>query len=104
MAMFKAHFVIGVLVGVALAIAAPLLGTELFATLSAPASANSAGTSDATIQQTVNRADKSDRLKPSHDAIGSSRPKSLTIPRGCDPAFSPLSRGRPADFSGKCFA
>ena len=69
MAMFKANFVIGVLVGVALAIAAPLLGTELFATLSAPASANSAGTSDATIQQTVNRADKSDRLKPSHDAI-----------------------------------
>jgi hypothetical protein len=98
---FKTNFILGILVGVALAIATPLAGTELAATFSAPAQANSVNSDlNKFAPQTVNRAGKSDRIRPSHNAIGDS--KSPKIPDGCDPAFSPLSRGAGSNFSGRC--
>jgi hypothetical protein len=100
-AVFRTNFILGILVGVALAIAAPLAGTELVATLSAPAQATGVSAHlNKVAPQTVNRAGKSDRIRPSHNAIGDS--KSSKIPDGCDPAFSPLSRGAGSNFSGRC--
>jgi hypothetical protein len=103
MTVFKTNFILGMLVGVALAVAAPLAGTELVATFSAPAKASSvAAHLNKVAPQTVNRAAKSDRIRPSHNAIGNSPSRSRKIPDGCDPAFSPLSRGAGSNFSGRC--
>jgi hypothetical protein len=104
MTVFRANFVAGILVGVALAIAAPLAGTELVAGLSPTAKANSAtaqGTRAAL--QTVNRSGKSDRLH-SRNADSSLRPKIPKIPEGCDPAFSPLSRGAAVNYASRCLS
>jgi hypothetical protein len=100
-AVFKTNFILGILVGIALAVAAPLAGAELVETFSTPAKANSISADLTKVApQVVNRAGKSDRLRPSHNAIGDSR--SPKIPDGCDPAFSPLSRGAGSNFSGRC--
>ncbi|HVV78198.1 MAG TPA: hypothetical protein VHD59_01105 [Pseudolabrys sp.] len=99
-AVFKTNFILGILVGIALAGAAPLAGAELVATFSAPAKANSISADLKVAPQVVNRPGKSDRLRPSDNAIGDSR--SQKIPDGCDPAFSPLSRGAGSNFSGRC--
>lgn len=101
MAVFKANFLAGLLVGVAIAVAIPFVGTEVFASLSGPAQA----TATAPLPlQTVNRAGKADRLHPAHNAIGRSAPKAPKILEGCDPAFSPLSRGATSNFSSRCLA
>ena len=102
MAMFRTNFLAGIFVGVALAIAAPFAGTELVATLSAPAQANSAA--QLTVPQIVNRASKTDRLRPDHKALGDSPAKPPKILEGCDPAFSPLSKGAASNFSSRCLA
>jgi hypothetical protein len=102
MAVFKTNFILGMLVGVALAAWAPVAGTELVATFSAPAKASVAAHLNEIVPQTVNRAAKSDRIRPAHNAIGNSPSKSPKIPDGCDPAFSPLSRGASSNFSGRC--
>jgi hypothetical protein len=103
MTVFKTNFILGMLVGVALAVTAPLAGTELVATFSAPAKASSvAAHLNKVAPQTVNRAAKSDRIRPSHNAIGNSPSRPPKIPDGCDPAFSPLSRGAGSNFSGRC--
>jgi len=107
---FKINFLAGLLIGVALAIVAPVAGADLIAgltVLSPPASAGTPGT--ATVQQTValqnvNRAAKSDRLHPSQKATGDTRPKLPKILEGCDPAFSPLSRGAASNFSSRCLS
>lgn len=104
MTVFKTNFVAGILVGVALAIAAPLAGTEVFTTLSPTAQANSGPVQTGNgLLQTVNRGGKSDRLHP-YNAEGSSRPKMPKIPEGCDPAFSPLSRGAASNFVSRCLS
>jgi hypothetical protein len=91
-------------VGVALAIAAPLAGTELVAGLSPSAKANSALVRGDSVQlQIVNRSGKSDRLHP-RNASSSSRPKMPKIPEGCDPAFSPLSRGAASNYVSRCLS
>jgi hypothetical protein len=104
MVMFKANFTVGLLVGVTLAASAPTVGTELITVLSGPAKANIARPQPpgAVAPQTVNRTGKSDRLHPSHNAIGSSHSKFPKIPEGCDAAFSPLSRGAASNFSSRC--
>ena len=108
MAVFKTNFLAGILVGVALAIATPLAGTELVATLSAPAQANANNVSTPVpalkASQTVNRTGKTDRLHPAHNAVGNSPAKLPKIPEGCDPAFSPLSKGASSNFSSRCLA
>lgn len=96
MAVFKANFLAGVLVGAALAVAAPFAGAEMVAALSAPAKAS-------VVPQTVNRAAKSDRLHP-HDAVRNAPSTVPKILEGCDPAFSPLSKGAGANFSSRCLA
>lgn len=102
MTVFKANFIVGLLVGVALAAATPIAGMELFATTSVPAKAS---TPAEVFLQTVNRDGKSDRLHTLHNAIGGSPgAKTLRIPEGCDPAFSPLSRGAASNFSSRCLA
>jgi hypothetical protein len=101
MAVYKTNFMAGLVVGVAVAVALPLVGTEVFATLSGPAQATVTSQSPL---QTVNRAGKADRLHPSHNAIGRSAPKAPKILEGCDPAFSPLSKGAASNFSGRCLA
>ena len=101
MAVFKSNFVAGILVGLGVAFAAPLVGTELVASLSAPAKANVQSPASIT-PQTVNRAGKADRIRPGHNAIGRSGP--TKIPEGCDPAFSPLSKGAASNFSSRCLA
>jgi hypothetical protein len=101
MAVFKSNFVAGILVGLGVALAAPLAGTELVASLSAPAKANVQNPASVT-PQTVNRAGKADRIRPAHNAIGRSGP--TKIPEGCDPAFSPLSKGAASNFSSRCLA
>ena len=102
MAVFKANFLAGLLVGVAIAIALPFAGAEVFATLSVPAQATGVAAPALQPVQSVNRAGKTDRLHPSHNAIGRSAPKAPKIPEGCDPAFSPLSRGASSNFSSRC--
>jgi hypothetical protein len=102
MAVFKTNFLAGLLVGAFLALLAPFAGTELIATFSAPAQANTGA--QMTIPQIVNRANKTDRLHPSHKAFGNSPSKPHKILEGCDPAFSPLSRGAASNFSSRCLA
>jgi hypothetical protein len=97
----KTNFMAGLLVGAAVAVALPLVGTEVFATLSGPAQATVTAPAS---PQTVNRAGKADRLHPSHNAIGGSAPKAQKILEGCDPAFSPLSKGAASNFAGRCLA
>lgn len=109
MTVFRANFVAGILVGIALAIAAPLAGTELVAGLSPTAKATTATASrmavlgDSVPLQTVNRSGKSDRLHP-RNAAGSSRSKMPRILEGCDPAFSPLSRGAASNYVSRCLS
>jgi hypothetical protein len=91
----------GIAVGAALAIGVPLLGSQFFA-LSVPARADSIAASRVLPAQTVNRAAKSDRLGLVPKAIGTSGP--VRIPEGCDPAFSPLSKAKGSNFSGRCLA
>jgi hypothetical protein len=101
---FRANFIAGILVGLALAIAAPLAGTEVLATLSPTAQANTAPVQgDSAALQTVNRSGKSDRLHPLN-AASSSRTKMPKIPEGCDPAFSPLSRGAASNYVSRCLS
>jgi hypothetical protein len=96
----KVNFLAGILVGAALAAAAPFAGAEFFATFSAPATAKSIDFAP----QTVNRAQKSDRLHEPQNAIRTAPAKKPHIPEGCDPAFSPLSKGAASNFSGRCLA
>lgn len=86
--------------GAAVAVAIPLVGTEVVATLSGPAQATVTAPQDL---QIVNRAGKADRLHPVHNAIGRSAPKAKIL-EGCDPAFSPLSKGAASNFSSRCVA
>ena len=101
MAVFKANFLAGLVVGAAVAVAMPLAGTEIFATLSDSAQA---AAPQPTVHQTVNRANKSDRLHPAYNAVGQSAPKAQKVLEGCDPAFSPLSKGAASNFSSRCLA
>ena len=101
MAVVKANFLAGFLVGMAIAIAIPLVGAEVFASLSGPAQATATAPRPL---QTVNRAGKADRLPPVHNAIGRSAPEAPKILEGCDPAFSPLSKGSGSNFSSRCVA
>jgi hypothetical protein len=98
MAVFKTNFLAGILVGAVFAVAIPLAGTEVFATLSDSAQA----APQPVVQQIVNRAGKTDRLHPAHNAIGRSSPKASKILEGCDPAFSPLSKGVASNYSSRC--
>jgi len=100
MAVFKANFLAGLLVGLAIAIAMPLAGAEVFASLSGPAQATV--TAQPVSVQSVNRAGKTDRLHPIHNASSPAKP--AKIPEGCDPAFSPLSKGASSNFSSRCLA
>lgn len=99
-AVVKTNFLAGLLVGAAVAVAIPLVGTEVVATLSGPAQATVTAPQDL---QIVNRAGKADRLHPVHNAIGRSAPKAKIL-EGCDPAFSPLSKGAASNFSSRCVA
>ena len=96
---FKANFLAGLLVGVAIAVAIPLASAEVFATLSNSAQA---AAPQPAAHQTVNRASKADRLHPTHNASSPAKP--ARIPEGCDPAFSPLSKGAASNFSSRCLA
>jgi hypothetical protein len=100
-AVFKANFLAGLLVGAAIAVALPFAGAEVFATLSDSAQA---AAPQPAVHQIVNRAGKGDRLHPAHNAIGRSVPKAPKILEGCDPAFSPLSKGAASNFSSRCLA
>jgi hypothetical protein len=101
---FKTNFIAGILVGLMLAIAAPLAGTEVFATLSPAVGANTVSNPVGSEPlQAVNRSGKSDRLHP-YNAASSSRSKMPKIPEGCDPAFSPLSRGAASNFVSRCLS
>jgi hypothetical protein len=106
---FKTNFLAGLLIGVALAVVAPVAGADLFAGLALLSPPASAGTAAVTVHQqnvipqSVNRAAKADRLHPSPKATGDSRPKAKIL-EGCDPAFSPLSKGAASNFSSRCLA
>jgi hypothetical protein len=110
MAGFKINFLAGLLIGAGLAVVAPVAGADLIAGLTVPSPPASAGTpATGTVQQTVvpqnvNRAAKSNRLHPSQKATGDTRPKLPKILEGCDPAFSPLSRGAASNFSSRCLS
>jgi hypothetical protein len=105
MAGFRANFMMGVVVGCVLAALASFVGTDLLAVLSMPAKASmSTSVRDAMGPQSVNRIGKSDRLHPAQNATTEERAKPRKIPEGCDPAFSPLSKGAASNFSTRCLA
>lgn len=94
---FRANFLAGLLIGAVLAIA-PWAGASLLANTSTPASA-----SEQTAPPSVNRAGKSDRLHPARKVTNEPRKAPAKILEGCDPAFSPLSKGAAsANFSSRC--
>jgi hypothetical protein len=103
---FGGNFLAGLLLGGALAILAPLLATDLAAGSVAPR-AESVSTQIKFDGQAVNRAAKSDRLNIAPSIAPGKRDaesaKPAKIPIGCDPAFSPLSKGAP-NFSARCLA
>ena len=89
----------GVFVVLAMDAVAPPAGIGL------PALAWPSVRNDAQTQQTVNRADKADRL-PSPLARKSPRlePPSPRVLVGCEPVFSPLSAAARSNHSGRCVA
>ncbi len=97
---FKNNFLKGLLVGVTLAIVAPFATIDLVGSAVPSAEASSPQHEI----QTVNRAGKSDRLhnpqRAKQDVDNSN--KLPSIPIGCDPAFSPLSKGARSNFSSRC--
>src|SRR5687768_7688923 len=99
---FGGNFLAGLLIGGAIAILAPLAATDLAAG-SAPRAENVSNQIKFD-NQSVNRAAKADRLNVTplskRDAENA---KPAKIPIGCDPAFSPLSKGAP-NFSARCLA
>jgi hypothetical protein len=103
------NFLAGLLMGGALAILAPLAATDLAAGSAVPSRENSRENISTQIKfdsQAVNRAAKSDRLNinviaPAKRDAENAKP--AKIPIGCDPAFSPLSRGV-QNFSARCLA
>jgi hypothetical protein len=96
---FSGNFLIGAIAGAALAILAPLAATDLIAGPRVAASPQKFEI------QTVNRAGKSDRLhNPQRATRDSDDAKPAKIPVGCDPAFSPLSKGARMNFSSRCLA
>jgi hypothetical protein len=106
---FGGNFLAGLLMGGALAILAPLLATDLAAGSVAPR-AESVSTQIKFDGQAVNRSAKSDRLNitpskqdaaPSKQDADNAKPAKILI--GCDPAFSPLSKGV-QNFSARCLA
>ena len=97
---FGGNFLAGLLIGGALAILAPLLATDLAAGSAAPRAEN-VSTQIKFDSQAINRAAKSDRLAPTKQDAENAKP--AKIPMGCDPAFSPLSKGAP-NFSARCLA
>ena len=99
---FGGNFLAGLLIGGALAILAPLLGTDLAAGSAAPQTQN-VTTQIKFDSQAVNRAAKSDRLNITPNKQDAENAKPAKIPIGCDPAFSPLSRGA-QNFSARCLA
>jgi hypothetical protein len=109
MAGFRANFLMGLVTGAALAVLASFAGTNLLAVVLMPARASmSISVQDAMSPQTVNRAGKSNRLYPTQNVTTEERPKvpamRPAIPEGCDPAFSPLSKGAASNFSSRCLA
>jgi hypothetical protein len=110
MAGFKTNFLAGLLIGAALAVVAPVAGADLVAGLTMFSPPASAGTPAATtvqrtvLPQSVNRVAKSDRLHPSQKATGDSPKKLPKILEGCDPAFSPLSKGAASNFASRCLS
>jgi hypothetical protein len=100
----KTNFLAGVAVGVALAVVPPLAAVAFFADLANPALATTPATPIVLAPQSVNRAGKSDRLHVPQNATRTPALKSPSIPEGCDPAFSPLSKGAGSIFTGRCLA
>lgn len=107
---FGGNFLAGLILGALLAALAP------FADLALGLTAPPASTNEISVPQSVNRAAKSDRL---HHPVRATRDgdrtpvratreddnvKPAKIPVGCDPAFSPLSRGAGGNFSRRCLA
>ena len=99
---FGGNFLAGLLIGGALAILAPLLATDLAAGSAAPHTQN-VSTQIKFDSQAVNRSAKSDRLNIAPNKRDAENAKPAKIPMGCDPAFSPLSKGAP-NFSARCLA
>jgi hypothetical protein len=99
---FGGNFLAGLLIGGALAILAPLLATDLAAGSAVPRTEN-VSTQFKFDGQQVNRAAKSDRLNIAPKKQDADNAKPAKIPIGCDPAFSPLSKGVP-NFSARCLA
>ena len=99
---FGGNFLAGLLIGGALAILAPLVSTDLAAGSAAPRTEN-VSTQIKIDGQIVNRATKSDRLNVAPSKRDAENAKPAKIPIGCDPAFSPLSKGAP-NFSARCLA
>jgi hypothetical protein len=100
---FGGNFLAGLLIGGALAILAPLLATDLAAGSAAAPRTENVSTQIKFDGQAVNRAAKSDRLKIAPNKQDAESAKPAKIPMGCDPAFSPLSKGAP-NFSARCLA
>jgi hypothetical protein len=100
----KANFAVGIAVGVALSISVPLAAAQ-FVRLAMPASASTVVKAPhARGPQTVNRSAKSDRMYPGPNVTGKSKMRPASIPEGCDPAFSPLSKAAAPTFAGRCLA
>lgn len=96
---FGSNFLMGLIAGAALAVLAPLAATDLIA------GPRIGATPEKFEIQTVNRAGKSDRLQsPKRATSDNEDAKPAKIPVGCDPAFSPLSKGARMNFSARCLS
>ena len=101
---FSGNFLAGLLIGGALAILAPLFATDLAAGSAAPRVEENITTQIKFDSQAVNRAAKSDRLNTTTSSKrDAENAKPTKIPVGCDPAFSPLSKGA-TNFAARCLA
>jgi hypothetical protein len=99
---FGTNFLAGLFLGAAVAVLAPLAATDLAAGV-----ARTDAVQTKFEVQTVNRASKTDRLhNPQRATRGDdeSKSKPVKILVGCDPAFSPLSKGASMNFASRCVA
>lgn len=98
---FGTNFLAGLVIGAGLAVLAPLAAVDPAAGV--PQAGGQMQTQFEV--QTVNRAAKSDRVhNPQRATRDIDESKPVKIPVGCDPAFSPLSKGAGMNFSSRCVA
>jgi hypothetical protein len=94
---FISYILAGVIAVFVMDVIAPSIGSSL-AVFAWPAA------DGVTVHQNVDRTHKSDRLKIPTRSGRQTVPQNTPVLIGCEPAFSPLSKGNRSNFAGRCMS